>query len=166
MHCDGTFYTICHSFTLQTLKARILFWVFLLSFLFVSLSELLATALFYSGVLMNLLQGKDGFLSLLVCWNHCTGLPKRVACIRVDGAGDEGPGDLTMLKSSIGGHSTTSKRIQKLHWWLWEVVVTLLPTWYVNHCPRSLDGEATKCRLCEHCSCMLNSDNVSQANHK
>ena len=24
--------------------------------------------------------------------NHCTGLPKRVACIRVDGAGDEGPG--------------------------------------------------------------------------
>ena len=62
MHCDGTFYTICHSLTLQTLKARILFWVFLLSFLFVSLSELLATALFYSGVLMNLLQGKDGFL--------------------------------------------------------------------------------------------------------
>ena len=45
--------------------------------------------------------------------NHCTGLPKRVACIRVDGAGDEGPGH---VKSSTGGHSTTSKRIQKLHW--------------------------------------------------
>ena len=25
---------------------------------------------------------------------------------------------------------------------------------------RSLDGEATECRLCEHCGCMLNTDYI------
>ena len=39
--------------------------------------------------------------------NHCTGLPTRVACIRVDGAGDEGPGHIEVQFWWIQHHIAT-----------------------------------------------------------
>ena len=74
--------------------------------------------------------------SLLVCWNSNRHFQTivLVSLNELPAYMWMGPEmkDLAMSKSSTGGHSTTSKRIQKLHWWLREVVEAA--TWTELNC--------------------------------